>query len=350
MDRNNITEYMPHPVLTKLTTTPTFSDIHCIRKELYANAASIATPLGGGNHGYLGMLMEAATYGALNGAQAFNAPTHPGAQAAPAADATGVTVMAANRAYDRRVMDYRQFEAMNNALRRQIIAAVPRELIATLADPNRGFSGCTPKQLLDHLVEEYGTPTQAEIEDNRAKLTETWNPDTGIISLWAKITDIRAYATMAEEDITDAVTMRLTLGVLEKSGVFSTAISMWNKKDTADKTWTNFKTHFAAEDKERRRLLTSAQGGYQEPGSETAASAEDDNKKKPPAKDPPYILTDNNVKMYYCWTHGLGKNRNHTSCTCKNKAEGHKDEATADNMMGGCNKIMSGRKKRDAQE
>ena len=252
--------------------------------------------------------------------------------------------MAANRAYDRRVTDYRQFEAMNNALRRQIIAAVPRELIATLADPNRGFSGCTPKQLLDHLVEEYGTPTQAEIEDNRAKLTEAWNPDTGIISLWTKINDIRAYATMAEEEITDAVTMRLTLGVLEKSGVFSTAISMWNKKATADKTWTNFKTHFAAEDKERRRLLTSAQGGYQEPGSETAASAEDDNKKKPPAKDPPCILTDNNVKMYYCWTHGLGKNRNHTSPTCKNKAEGHKDEATADNMMGGNNKIMSGRR------
>ena len=47
--------------------------------------------------------------------------------------------------------------------------------------------------------------------------------------------------------------------------------------------------------------------------------------------------------MYYCWTHGLGKNRNHTSATCNNKAEGHKDEATADNMLGGNNKIMSAR-------
>ena len=47
--------------------------------------------------------------------------------------------------------------------------------------------------------------------------------------------------------------------------------------------------------------------------------------------------------MYYCWTHGLGKNRKHTSATCNNKAEGHKDEATADNMMGGNNKIMSAR-------
>ena len=37
---------------------------------------------------------------------------------------------------------------------------------------------------------------------------------------------------------------------------------------------------------------------------------------------------------HYCWTHGAG---NHKSCDCRNKKEGHKDNATFDNRMGGSN-------------
>jgi hypothetical protein len=37
----------------------------------------------------------------------------------------------------------------------------------------------------------------------------------------------------------------------------------------------------------------------------------------------------------YCWTHGHPCSQHHTSITCGNKAVGHKDDATASNMMGG---------------
>jgi hypothetical protein len=37
----------------------------------------------------------------------------------------------------------------------------------------------------------------------------------------------------------------------------------------------------------------------------------------------------------YCWTHGHQCSQHHTSTTCGNKATGHKDNATAANMMGG---------------
>ena len=37
----------------------------------------------------------------------------------------------------------------------------------------------------------------------------------------------------------------------------------------------------------------------------------------------------------YCWSHGFMQNADHTSLTCRNKKEGHKDEATATNKMGG---------------
>ena len=46
----------------------------------------------------------------------------------------------------------------------------------------------------------------------------------------------------------------------------------------------------------------------------------------------------NKISCYYCWTHGLGLNKAHTSKTRFEKAPGHQDEATFGDMMCGCNK------------
>ena len=40
----------------------------------------------------------------------------------------------------------------------------------------------------------------------------------------------------------------------------------------------------------------------------------------------------NQYQSQYCWTHGLC---HHASKDCCTKAEGHKDDATLDNRMGG---------------
>jgi len=44
---------------------------------------------------------------------------------------------------------------------------------------------------------------------------------------------------------------------------------------------------------------------------------------------------DNRPNTSYCWTHGYRVAPNHNSSTCRSKAEGHKDEATRSNTMGG---------------
>jgi hypothetical protein len=76
---------------------------------------------------------------------------------------------------------------------------------------------------------------------------------------------------------------------------------------------------------------------------------------QPPATEPPtngneYRGTEgspayqsNNIELFYCWTHGLSRNSEHTSVSCQNKAEHHQSAATLDNRMGGVNKISFGR-------
>jgi ABC-type transporter Mla subunit MlaD len=61
-------------------------------------------------------------------------------------------------------------------------------------------------------------------------------------------------------------------------------------------------------------------------------------KKKSGARDtqnPPSNSNSNGDNGNYCWTHGYKVNRSHTSATCSNKAQGHKDTATRADTMGG---------------
>jgi len=113
-----------------------------------------------------------------------------------------------------------------------------------------------------------------------------------------------------------------------------------------------FQLQFTSKNKECICKLTTSQVGFH--SAHTAISTPI----KPPTVLPllpcalatsvptttPYpwaIVTNDGLHMYYCWTHGLGFNCNHTSATCSNPAEGHHTTATVKNMHGGNNTIMS---------
>ena len=54
--------YFENPVLTAIRGEPTYETLHHLKNELKANASSVSTTLGGGNHGYLGMILTLAEY------------------------------------------------------------------------------------------------------------------------------------------------------------------------------------------------------------------------------------------------------------------------------------------------
>jgi hypothetical protein len=171
-------------------------------------------------------------------------------------------------------------------------------------------------------------------------LSNPWNPNDDIEDLWKRISDAQMLAHRAREEIEDVVTIRLTIDALEASGVL-------RLKDDATKTLATFKEHFNKEDKERERKLTAKTGGYH------GANGADGNRPRgtpPPSTAPTsgHVVLPSRVMMYYCWSHGLGKNKDHTSPTCTFKRDGHVDTATADNnMQGGNNQIGPRRPRRE---
>ena len=54
--------YFTHTTLRTINGNPTYADIQHIYKQVKANAASVPSTLGGGQHGHLGLTTNATTY------------------------------------------------------------------------------------------------------------------------------------------------------------------------------------------------------------------------------------------------------------------------------------------------
>jgi hypothetical protein len=230
---------------------------------------------------------------------------------------------------------------VRNLLRKQLLQAVNNTYIAALEDRLFGYDDVTPRTIMQHLVLTYGTLTIDDLENNRVLLAAAWNPDDPIETLWARLKACQDYATGTTEATTDDTAMRLTLRAIETTGVHASDCASWRKKTPVDRTLANFKMHFSAANDERCRQLTTTTAGYHGAHQATAQPPPVARPQANSAAEPTHIQLPPGKKMYYCWSHGLGTNRAHTSAQCQNKKDGHKDTATADNMLGGCATIMA---------
>jgi hypothetical protein len=237
-----------------------------------------------------------------------------------------------------------------------------------LEDAIFGYANVDIIDLLDHLTDAYADVNAADLEKNRAKLSEPWNPNDPMEKLWKRILTIQQVATNAGDPISPAATMALTLQALKKAGVYSHAITTWKDKPTVDQTWANFQTHFSRQDKIRRDDLTAEAAGFHGANNASAAPspASADGPvaaiqsqlaelqaafragTQPPIQ-PPTKKTDPasccaaDVELWWCWSHGLSKQAGHDSAHCRNKKPDHQNKATLTNRMGGSNAFAFGR-------
>ena len=131
------------------------------------------------------------------------------------------------------------------------------------------------------------------------------------------------------DPISEATAVRAAVQNLECTGICLNAVKDWRKLPDATHTLPQLKSHFNRANKERQRHLTASDAGFA--GAATVPATTPNHPVLPPAAP----LS----RFHYCWSHGLGPNRGHTSATCRDKAPGHQTEATVDNMLGGCNSV-----------
>jgi hypothetical protein len=335
----SVAHQFPHPELSPLQTNdekPNNASLKLLHKELNANAMSISSLRGSGQHGHLALTVPAATYLHLATA-AFINPTHPGQAPVHVANATGNQITETNRQFNSDLKEFQIFTSVEASLRKQLIAAVPTTFIDELSDDVLGYANTTTLALLTHLDTTYGTITSDDLDKNLADLHRAWSTEQPIEDLWKQLRACIVFAH-AIDPISEATAVRAATQNLEKTGVFTVAIKDWRKLTPNQHTIAQLKTHFNQADKERHRNLTSRDAGFA--GAATRPATQPNSEPNPnPLPNLCPLPASPLSRFHYCWSHGLGPNVRHTSQTCRAQAPGHRPTATVNNMLGGCNLI-----------
>jgi hypothetical protein len=378
------------PTIASATAKPTYTTLTAFRNAINTNALSIPSIRGGGTLGHLALVLEAPDYLIVSG-EAFTLPAHPGASATHAAGATSSEISEANRQHQVLLNEQAVYYNTRQALQKQILAKVHPTYIETLRHPITQFSQVTPLQILTHLWTTYGSVSTEDLSANWTRMNTPWNPPTPIESLYSQLKIGKDFAEEGAELISDTQLQRIAYDLIQATGLFEVACREWRNKPAATKTWAAFQVFFSlADDDRRKNTITTDAAGYnanniqemvqtelanvigansllngqldtEDPdtttGTANAAVTIDhirtlmqeiltsngqnrnrnDNRNNRRNQEPLIAqgIDENGVPISYCWSHGITSNLRHTSCTCTRKKEGHKDDATLNNRMGG---------------
>ncbi|EEC45165.1 predicted protein [Phaeodactylum tricornutum CCAP 1055/1] len=331
----------PHKVLdpiATLTVPPTYATIKRAQRQLMTNAAAIPTLNGGGAHGHMALTLTALAYADISDVP-FVIPVAPPANPPPGATQPQITEN--NRIHQRDADIYNLYVAVNNALRQQLLDAVPRIYVRALAHPMFEFSNVTCLDLLSHLWTKYGTIKPAELQKNFQSMYTPWNTTEPLESVFLQLDEAIAFSIDGNDPISEAAAVRAGYEVIAHSGLLPLDCKEWRKLPTAAHTLAHFQQHFSLADDDRRLTATTGSLGYANvlaAAPSLAPATTSDTLSLPFSALSVSQTSVSSPDMTYCWTHGTSKNRRHTSATCKNKAPGHRDDATATNTLGGSTK------------
>lgn len=386
-----IKESFPYPVIPKHVGLPTYDVIAAIHMKLKANAASISSTLGGGNHGLLGITVSRTTYLNITGHQ-FQAPTNPGALPTIPASQTGPQISEIVRQHKESLRLWREYNATQMALKQILLASFDEVYFKGLRDRHVGYQNSTFQHMMQHLYTNYGVITPTDLEDNDIRMREAFDANRPIEELFDQIEEAAEYAeaTNAPYNTTQIVSRAYLL--LYKTGLYNDACREWRKRTVANQTWANFKTDFTAAHRDLMMQRTVQPNPFQEANAtladfqertneiidqmtnatvDTTAISTLTNQNETLSSQLANATTDLNTmktlvetlckqvqelktgqsnprrqnrnknNKSYCWTHGRTRNNGHTSKTCRNQADGHESEATLDNKMGGSTRFCA---------
>jgi hypothetical protein len=379
---------LPHPVLTIVQGEPDCQKIHATRKFLQANSRAIETHLGSGTLGHLGLIISNASYAMI--AQTTDAgPTLWTTLQAPVRDPANTDGTAAQISADRHIWEedvqtYRTYTSVQQALKKQIISVFEPMYLDILNETMVGYANISARYMLDHLFETYGNITAVNLEINFENMRQAWDPQQPVESLFKQIQDCADYSEAGGVLIGHPQQINVGYAKIFITGHFMSACRRWNEKQTIEKTWTQFKSHFAAAHRQHKQMQveSAATEGYH--SANAAATHKEDqmaestigalsNLATDTAADRCIVaaLTQANARLAkqleensnelrelkallnqersakrgqrsfnpsptnYCWTRGFKVGSTHTSLTCKMPKPSHKKEATRADTMGG---------------
>jgi hypothetical protein len=234
----------------------------------------------------------------------------------------------------------------------------PPTYLLALRDPVYGFGPTTALQMLTHLTDTYGVCTIADRNANMQSMLAPWSPPTTIERLFKQLSEGARAAADNGEPIPDTQKALYGYNIIHQCGLFQQGCREWRLLPAVEQTYARFVTHFTHQNRERLDgTPTTTTAGYH--GMAMAVSTHTGQMDLPALMKEMLHLRTTIARLStqtstrpatvtgpipdtprgYCWTHGSSRNVLHTSATCKAKAPGHIDTATAAAPCGGSTKV-----------
>ena len=193
--------YFPHKVPTRIHGKPTYPALKTLKQELRANASSVDCDLGGGNHGYLGLVLTDAEYQAIPGVgagNAFVAPVFPAPLVIPAGTDPVVALNLRDLHKDA-VQAYRECAQIEKLLCDHLQNAVERKYIDAFINEDTQKIDADIPVVLAHLFARYGTITGAQVKEKEDEMLQTsFVPSDPMVTVYNPIEKLAKFATQAQ--------------------------------------------------------------------------------------------------------------------------------------------------------
>ena len=391
--------HFPHETLTPPEGDLNYTSIQLLQKEILANACSVPSNLGGGQHGHGGLACSAIEYTNISNAP-YVRPTLP-PPLVHDNNATGPVMAENNRIYNAALDKYLETNHIERTLLNQILDTLGPDIMAPVTNTTTGIIDRTIPTLFKYLFDTYGNITARSIATAReAAANQVYDHSKPLTLIFTNYHKFQAMSTAFGTHETDEHLINMVTPMLQNAKIFHTDLRFWNRRPTIEKTWTNFQAHFIEAQAElkisnphitstetpaslgytdpRINVMESLLNDYNLPNTLYAPDPTTNPTPVPPATlapeptPPPTQLanvaatSDNNqlrllellTKLEakvdakakpgktkdkkkgkniqsYCWTHGACS---HVGKDCNKPATGHKQDATFINMMGGSTK------------
>ena len=258
-----VASYFKYKTPTPIQGIPTYKALKRLKAELRANASSVETDLGGGNHGYLGLVLSDAEYAQVSPIP-FVAPAYPAPLTIPA-NATQVTAFERRAAHEEAKRVYYECQNIEKALQRHIQDAIEDKYLEHLIDEDTQLIHEDIPDILDYLMENYGRVRSEEVTEQYETIRKmSFHPADPMITLFGPIEKLEKLAVAANLTYSQNQLIDLALTVIRNTRDYEQALLNWEKKPLNQKTWDELKTHFKTAQQELKKIRgpTMQQAGY----------------------------------------------------------------------------------------
>ena len=152
--------YFLYPKPTPIQGEPTYKALKRLKNELRANSSSVDSDLGGGDHGYLGLVLNEQEYSRVAPNTPFIAPMFPGPLNIPRGTDT-IDAVNIREEHKRNLGLYRECREVEKALVRHITTAIESKYLDYLKNPDTHLIEDDIPSVLQYLFDNYGkVPTR----------------------------------------------------------------------------------------------------------------------------------------------------------------------------------------------